>query len=76
MKAPSMDMVRRALGSLNQDDHLMLVLTRLEGLSMKEAAEVLGVTPEAAARGLRGAEENLRRGMSLDDTRPAEERAS
>ena len=71
-----MDMVRRALGSLNQDDHLMLVLTRLEGLSMKEAAEVLGISPEAAARSLRGAEENLRRGMSLDDTRPAEERAS
>ena len=76
MKVPSMDMVRRALGSLNQDDHLMLVLTRLEGLTLKEAAEVLGITPEAAARNLRGAEENLRRGMSLDGTRPAEERAS
>jgi DNA-directed RNA polymerase specialized sigma24 family protein len=71
-----MNMVRRALGSLNQDDLLMLVLTRLEGLSLKEAAEVLGITTEAAALSLRGAEENLLRGMSLDGTRPAEERAS
>ena len=69
-----MEMVRRALGALSQDDLLMLVLTRLEGLSMHETAQVLGISPESAARSLRGAEENLRRGMSTDDA--AGERAS
>jgi DNA-directed RNA polymerase specialized sigma24 family protein len=74
MKTANMERVRRALGSLNQDDLLMLVLTRIEGLSTQEMAEVLGVTPESAARSIRGAEESLRRRMTGDPT--VEKRAS
>jgi DNA-directed RNA polymerase specialized sigma24 family protein len=72
-----MESVRRAIGSLDESELLMLILTRLEGLSVTETARVLGLEPELAARNLQVAEENLRRWLAAgDDPQATREKAS
>ena len=66
MKACDLESLRRAVQTLEGDDRLMLVLSRLEGLSSAEVARVLGCSEQAAERNLQRAEARLCR--SLSDT--------
>jgi DNA-directed RNA polymerase specialized sigma24 family protein len=70
-----MDSVRRALNTLGKGDLLLLVLTRLEGLTVVETAEVLGIPPETAVRYIESAEANLCRSLTGEGAPPAEEGA-
>ncbi len=42
-----MDIIREAIGSLSDEQREVMLLHKYEGLSYKEIAEILGVTPES-----------------------------
>ena len=49
-RAELADGVRRALARLDDDDRAILLLRPFEGLSNRQAAEVLGIEPAAASK--------------------------
>lgn len=64
MKARNLESLRRAVQTLEGDDRLMLVLSRLEGLSSAEVARVLGCSEQAAEINLQRAEARLSRSLT------------
>ena len=71
MNTPMIKRMRQAIDSLDGRDRLMLLLTRLEGLSPTEISDVLAIPDHEAIDRLRHAEAEL--GRKLEGDSPAEE---
>jgi RNA polymerase sigma-70 factor (ECF subfamily) len=58
--------LREALGRLGEEDREAFLLYRIQGLSLREAARVLGTTPWAVRERLARAQEALERLLKID----------
>ena len=68
MSTPHKERVNQALGALENEERLLLVLTRVERLSHAEVAKVLGIPVDEVKLKLQEAEKHLSEGLPGNST--------